>query len=42
MGGPNAKLSIDESNPKLVAVMEAQTGKGGLHYLDYEGNVVPW
>jgi len=42
MGGPNAKLSIDESIPKLVAVMEAQTGKGGLHYLDYEGNVVPW
>ena len=42
MGGPNAKLSIEESIPKLVAVMEAQAGIGGLHYLDYEGNVVPW
>ena len=42
MGGPNAKLSIDESIPKLVAVMEAQAGKGGLHYLDYQGHVVPW
>ena len=42
MGGPNAKLSIDESIPKLVAVMEGQAGKGGLHYLDYQGNVVPW
>ena len=42
MGGPNAKLSIEESIPKLVAVMEAQAGKGGLHYLDYQGNVVPW
>jgi NAD(P)-dependent dehydrogenase (short-subunit alcohol dehydrogenase family) len=42
MGGPNAKLSVDESIPKLVAVMEAQAGKGGLHYLDYQGNVVPW
>ena len=42
MGGPNAKLSIDESIPRLVAVMEAQAGKGGLHYLDYQGNTVPW
>ena len=42
MGGPNAKLSVDESIPRLVAVMEAQAGKGGLHYLDYQGNVVPW
>lgn len=42
MGGPNAKLSIDESIPKLVAVMEAHAGRGGLHYLDYQGNVVPW
>ncbi len=42
MGGPNAKLSIDESIPKLIAVMEGHAGKGGLHYLDYEGNVVPW
>ncbi len=42
MGGANAKLSVDESIPKLVAVMEAQAGKGGLHYLDYQGNVVPW
>jgi hypothetical protein len=41
-GGPNAKLSIDESIPKLVAVMEAHAGRGGLHYLDYQGNVVPW
>ncbi len=42
MGGPNAKLGIEESIPKLVGVIEAQTGKGGLHYLDYQGNVVPW
>ena len=42
MGGPNAKLSVEESIPKLVAVMEAQAGKGGLHYLDYQGHVVPW
>ena len=42
MGGPHAKLSVEESIPKLVAVMEAQAGKGGLHYLDYQGHVVPW
>jgi NAD(P)-dependent dehydrogenase (short-subunit alcohol dehydrogenase family) len=42
MGGPDARLGIDDSIPLLVDVIEAQRGKGGLHYLDYLGRTVPW
>ena len=42
MGGPRARLSVDDSIPRLVATIEAQAGKGGLHFLDYTGAVVPW
>ncbi len=42
MGGDGATLTIDESIPKLVATMEAQRGKGGLHYLDRFGVTIPW
>lgn len=42
MGGPEARLSIDESIPSLLNTMEAHEGRGGLHYLDYLGRVVPW
>ncbi|WP_017775166.1 SDR family NAD(P)-dependent oxidoreductase [Paraburkholderia kururiensis] len=42
MGGPQARLSIEESIPNLVSTMEAYEGHSGLHYLDYLGRVVPW
>jgi NAD(P)-dependent dehydrogenase (short-subunit alcohol dehydrogenase family) len=42
MGGPQARLSIDESIPNLVNTIEAQRGKPGLQYLDYRGQTVPW
>jgi NAD(P)-dependent dehydrogenase (short-subunit alcohol dehydrogenase family) len=42
MGGPKARLGVDESIPNLVATIEAQAGKGGLHYLDYLGRTVAW
>jgi NAD(P)-dependent dehydrogenase (short-subunit alcohol dehydrogenase family) len=42
MGGPQGRLSIEESIPNLVNTMDAQTGKGGLQYLDYLGRKVPW
>ncbi len=42
MGGPEARLSIDESIPNLVNTIAAFEGKAGLHYLDYLGRVVPW
>jgi NAD(P)-dependent dehydrogenase (short-subunit alcohol dehydrogenase family) len=42
MGGPEARLSIEESIPSLLNTMEAHAGRPGLHYLDYLGRVVPW
>lgn len=42
MGGPEARLSIDESIPNLVNTIEAYEGRSGLHYVDYLGRVVPW
>jgi NAD(P)-dependent dehydrogenase (short-subunit alcohol dehydrogenase family) len=42
LGGSKARLSIDESIPRLVATIEAQAGKGSLQFLDYTGAVVPW
>jgi len=41
MGGPEARLSIEESIPNLVDTME-NAGKPGLRYLDFLGRVVPW
>jgi NAD(P)-dependent dehydrogenase (short-subunit alcohol dehydrogenase family) len=42
LGGPDARLGIDESIPHLVDTIEAQAGKPGLQYLDYLGRRVPW
>jgi NAD(P)-dependent dehydrogenase (short-subunit alcohol dehydrogenase family) len=42
MGGPQARLSVEESIPNLVSTMDAQAGKAGLQYLDYLGRKVPW
>jgi NAD(P)-dependent dehydrogenase (short-subunit alcohol dehydrogenase family) len=42
LGGPQARLTIDESIPNLVNTIEAQRGKPGLQYLDYRGETVPW
>jgi NAD(P)-dependent dehydrogenase (short-subunit alcohol dehydrogenase family) len=42
MGGPEARLSVEESIPNLVDTMDAQAGTPGLQYLDYLGRKVPW
>ncbi|MFI0790411.1 SDR family NAD(P)-dependent oxidoreductase [Streptomyces lydicus] len=42
MGGPNARLTIEESIPHLVTAVDAQRGRRGLRYLDYLGRTVPW
>jgi NAD(P)-dependent dehydrogenase (short-subunit alcohol dehydrogenase family) len=42
MGGPDGRLSIEESVPNLVNVLLAKQGKPGLEYLDYRGTTVPW
>lgn len=42
LGGPEARLSIEESVPNLVDTLLAARGKPGLLYLDYLGRTVPW
>jgi NAD(P)-dependent dehydrogenase (short-subunit alcohol dehydrogenase family) len=42
LGGPKARLSIEESIPSLVNVLLSKQGKPGLEYLDYLGRTVPW
>jgi NAD(P)-dependent dehydrogenase (short-subunit alcohol dehydrogenase family) len=42
LGGPQGRLSIEESVPNLANTMDAQAGTAGLQYLDYLGRKVPW
>ena len=42
LGGPQARLSVEESIPNLANTMDAQAGTAGLQYLDYLGRKVPW
>ena len=42
MGGPQARLRIEESIPNLANTMDAQAGRAGLQYLDYLGRRIAW
>jgi NAD(P)-dependent dehydrogenase (short-subunit alcohol dehydrogenase family) len=42
LGGPGARLTIEESIPNLVNVLLAKRDRPGLEYLDYLGRTVPW
>jgi NAD(P)-dependent dehydrogenase (short-subunit alcohol dehydrogenase family) len=42
LGGPGARLTIEESIPNLVEVLLAKRDRPGLEYLDYLGRTVPW
>ena len=42
LGGPEGRLSIEESVPSLVNVLLARLGTPGLVYVDYQGRTVPW
>jgi NAD(P)-dependent dehydrogenase (short-subunit alcohol dehydrogenase family) len=42
LGGPEGRLSIDESVPGVVDVLLAKQGRPGLEYLDYRGQTVRW
>ena len=42
MGGPDARLDIEDSIPSLVNVLLSKRGTPGLQYLDYLGHTVPW
>jgi NAD(P)-dependent dehydrogenase (short-subunit alcohol dehydrogenase family) len=42
LGGPDARLSIDDSIPNVVRTLDALQGSPGLHYVDYLGRTVAW
>ncbi|WP_329571205.1 SDR family oxidoreductase [Kitasatospora sp. NBC_01266] len=42
MGGPDARLGIDESIPNVVRTLDTLRGTPGLHYVDYLGRTVAW
>jgi NAD(P)-dependent dehydrogenase (short-subunit alcohol dehydrogenase family) len=42
LGGPDARLTVQDSIPNLVKVLIGVQGQPGLHYLDYLGRTVPW
>lgn len=42
MGGPDARLTVEESIPNVVSTLLAAHGTPGLRYLDYLGRTVPW
>jgi NAD(P)-dependent dehydrogenase (short-subunit alcohol dehydrogenase family) len=42
MGGPDGRLSIEDSVPNLVNVLLSKRDRPGLEYLDYRGQTVPW
>jgi NAD(P)-dependent dehydrogenase (short-subunit alcohol dehydrogenase family) len=42
LGGPEGRLSIEESVPSLVNVLLSKEGTPGLQYVDYLGRTVPW
>jgi hypothetical protein len=42
MGGNDALLSIEESIPLVVDMVEANRGKPGLRYLDRFNKPLPW
>jgi NAD(P)-dependent dehydrogenase (short-subunit alcohol dehydrogenase family) len=42
LGGPGARLTIDESIPNVVRTLDGLQGTSGLHYVDYLGRTVAW
>ncbi|USX52802.1 SDR family NAD(P)-dependent oxidoreductase [Lentzea sp. HUAS12] len=42
LGGPGAVLEVEESIPGVVDTLEARAGEGGLHFVDYENQPLPW
>ena len=42
LGGPGAQLSVPDSAHGVIDVVEQQAGHGGLQFLDYQGQPVPW
>lgn len=42
MGGDNAPLDVETSTRGLVEQLNAYAGKGGHHFIDYQGAVIAW
>ncbi|WP_307789417.1 SDR family oxidoreductase [Mycolicibacterium baixiangningiae] len=42
LGGPDATLTTKDSIPGVVDTILTHHGAGGLHFLDYRNQVVPW
>ena len=42
LGGPDARLTIEESIPNAVRTIDSLQDKPGLHYVDYLGRTVAW
>jgi NAD(P)-dependent dehydrogenase (short-subunit alcohol dehydrogenase family) len=42
LGGPHARLTIEDSIPNVVKTMDSLRNQPGLHYVDYLGQTVPW
>lgn len=42
MGGENAHIDVPTSVRGLVDQVNAYTGKGGHHFIDYKGETIPW
>lgn len=42
LGGSDAALTVEESTRGVADVLESQAGAGGLQFLDYRGQSVPW
>ncbi len=42
LGGPDARLGIDDSIPNVVATIDSLRNTPGLHYVNYLGETVPW
>jgi len=42
MGGEGADLDVETSTRGLVDQVNAYTGKGGHHFINYKGETIPW
>ena len=42
MGGEGADIDVQTSTRGLIAQVNAYTGKGGQHFVNYKGETIPW
>jgi NAD(P)-dependent dehydrogenase (short-subunit alcohol dehydrogenase family) len=42
MGGEGADIDVDTSTRGLVDQVNAYSGKGGHHFINYKGETIPW